>query len=98
MNFTEFCLSSRRFTLLKTIADTISAPNRCGLALRLRPRLNRPGDEAAWWQRLNIGPLTVALKPWQHIHIDGEFRSNNGRSLSDADCEYAGRGTSKSLG
>jgi hypothetical protein len=28
--------------------------------------LHRSGDEAAWWQKLNIDPLPVALRLWQH--------------------------------
>jgi hypothetical protein len=28
--------------------------------------LHRSGDEAGWWQRLNIDPLPVALRLWQH--------------------------------
>jgi hypothetical protein len=34
--------------------------------------LHRSGDEAAWWQKLNIDPLPVALRLWQHTHADGE--------------------------
>jgi hypothetical protein len=26
--------------------------------------LHRYGDEAAWWQKLNIDPLPVALRLW----------------------------------
>ena len=35
--------------------------------------LHRSGDEAAWWRRLNIDPLPVALKLWQHTRGDGEL-------------------------
>jgi len=28
--------------------------------------LHRSGDGAAWWQKLNIDPLPVALRLWQH--------------------------------
>jgi hypothetical protein len=35
--------------------------------------LHRSGDEAAWWRSLNIDPLPVALKLWQHTRTDGEF-------------------------
>jgi hypothetical protein len=34
--------------------------------------LHRSGDEAAWWRRLNIDPLPVALKLWQQTRSDGE--------------------------
>jgi hypothetical protein len=30
--------------------------------------LHRSGDEPAWWQKLNIDPLPVALRLWQHSH------------------------------
>jgi hypothetical protein len=35
--------------------------------------LHRSGDEAAWWRRLNIDPLPVALKLWQQSRADGEL-------------------------
>ena len=28
--------------------------------------LHRSGDEAAWWRKLNIDPVPVALRLWQH--------------------------------
>jgi hypothetical protein len=33
--------------------------------------LHRSGDEAAWWQKLNIDPLAVALRLWQHTRLNG---------------------------
>ena len=35
--------------------------------------LHRSGDEVAWWRKLNIDPLPVALRLWQHTRADGEF-------------------------
>jgi hypothetical protein len=35
--------------------------------------LHRSGDEAAWWRRLNIDPVPVALRLWQQTHTDGEL-------------------------
>ena len=35
--------------------------------------LHRSGDEAAWWRRLNIDPLPVALKLWQHTRTGSEL-------------------------
>jgi len=35
--------------------------------------LHRSGDEAAWWRRLNIDPLPVALKLWQQSRADAEL-------------------------
>jgi hypothetical protein len=37
--------------------------------------LHRSGDEAAWWQKLNIDPLPVALRLWQHTHTNLAQRS-----------------------
>ena len=33
--------------------------------------LHRSGDEVAWWQKLNIDPLPVALRLWQHTRLNG---------------------------
>jgi hypothetical protein len=35
--------------------------------------LHRSGDEAAWWRRLNIDPLPIALRLWQQTRGDGEW-------------------------
>jgi hypothetical protein len=35
--------------------------------------LHRSGDEAAWWRRVNVDPLPVALKLWQRSRADGEL-------------------------
>jgi hypothetical protein len=35
--------------------------------------LHRSGNEAAWWRRLNIDPLPVALKLWQHTRSGSEL-------------------------
>ena len=35
--------------------------------------LHSSGDEAAWWRSLNIDPLPVALRLWQHTRTDGEL-------------------------
>jgi ERF superfamily protein len=32
--------------------------------------LHRSGDEAAWWQKLNIDPLPVALRLWEHSQTE----------------------------
>jgi ERF superfamily len=41
--------------------------------------LHRSGDEAAWWRRLNIDPLPVALRLWQRTRGYGEPRVNHER-------------------
>ena len=35
--------------------------------------LHRSGDEAAWWRKLNIDPVPVALRLWQQTRADGEL-------------------------
>ena len=35
--------------------------------------LHRSGNEAAWWRKLNIDPLPVALRLWQHTRADREI-------------------------
>ena len=35
--------------------------------------LHRSGNEAAWWQSLNIDPIPVALRLWQHSRGNGEL-------------------------
>jgi hypothetical protein len=42
--------------------------------------LHRSGDEAAWWQKLNIDPLPVALRLWQHTRLNGEELAPSGGS------------------
>jgi hypothetical protein len=34
--------------------------------------LHRSGDEVAWWQKLNIDPLPVALRLWQHTRLNDD--------------------------
>jgi hypothetical protein len=35
--------------------------------------LHRSGNEVAWWQRLNIDPIPVAFRLWQHSRGNGEL-------------------------
>jgi ERF superfamily len=35
--------------------------------------LHRSGDEAAWWRKLSIDPVPVALRLWQQTRADGEL-------------------------
>jgi hypothetical protein len=45
--------------------------------------LHRSGDEAAWWEKLNIDPLPVALRLWQHTRAGGEFGAS-GEGMTQA--------------
>jgi len=40
--------------------------------------LHRSGDEAGWWQKLNIDPLPVALRLWQHTRLNSDELARNG--------------------
>jgi hypothetical protein len=46
--------------------------------------LHRSGDEAAWWQKLNIDPLSVALKLWQHTRLNKDEFTPTGVRPSQA--------------
>jgi hypothetical protein len=47
--------------------------------------LHRSGDEAGWWQKLNIDPIPVALRLWQHTRLNGdEFAASGGGTPSQA--------------
>ena len=47
--------------------------------------LHRSGDEAGWWQKLNIDPLPVALRLWQHTRLSGdELAASGGGTPSQA--------------
>jgi hypothetical protein len=34
--------------------------------------LHREGDEAAWWGKIHIDPLPVALRLWQNTRLNGD--------------------------
>ena len=52
----------------RRVSDEFTVP-----ICRLHHRdLHRSGDEAAWWRRLSIDPLPVALKLWKQTRSDGE--------------------------
>jgi hypothetical protein len=46
--------------------------------------LHRSGDEAAWWQKLNIDALSVALKLWQHTRLNKDEFTPTGVRPSQA--------------
>ena len=43
-----------------------------------RRELHRHGNEVAWWQRINIDPLPIAHRLWQHARRDGSAVAING--------------------
>jgi hypothetical protein len=46
--------------------------------------LHRSGNEAAWWQRLNIDPIPVALKLWQQTRSDDPIIEPKASTQSEA--------------
>jgi hypothetical protein len=38
--------------------------------------LHRSGNEAAWWRKLNIDPVPVAIGLWQRTHADEKLKSS----------------------
>jgi len=55
----------------RRVSDEFSVP-----VCRIHHReLHRSGDEAAWWQKINIDPLPVALRLWRHTRADSELAS-----------------------
>jgi hypothetical protein len=63
--------------------------------------LHRSGNEAAWWRKLNIDPIPIALRLWQQTRTDGDqtdpklwknaetnrFRAGNARTAGDGASE-----------
>jgi hypothetical protein len=67
-----------RFTqphaLGRTVSDEFLIP-----ICRLHHReLHRSGDEAAWWQKLNIDPIPVALRLWQQTQAGPKLTVTTG--------------------
>jgi hypothetical protein len=55
--------------------------------------LHRSGDEAAWWRRLNIDPIPVALRLWQRSQTDGELAPTmQAQAVKTADVKPAAQG------
>jgi hypothetical protein len=71
----------QRRALGRRVSDEFTVP-----VCRVRHReLHRSGNEAAWWRKLNIDPLPVALKLWQRTRADGElFASSEGDTRASA--------------
>src|SRR5499427_7934274 len=46
--------------------------------------LHRQGDEAAWWGKVHIDPLPVALRLWQHTRLKGNELASEGITPSQA--------------
>src|SRR5258707_5457643 len=44
--------------------------------------LHRQGDEAAWWAKVHIDPLPVALRLWQHTRFNGDGLSPTSEGIT----------------
>jgi hypothetical protein len=54
-----------RFTQPRALGRTVSDEFLVPICRLHHRELHRSGDEAVWWQKLNINPIPVALKLWQ---------------------------------
>jgi ERF superfamily len=55
------------YALGRRVSDEFTVP-----LCRVHHReLHRQGDEAAWWAKLSIDPVPLALKLWQHTRVNG---------------------------
>ncbi len=61
------------FTQPRALGDRVSDEFTVPVCRLHHRELHRCGDEAAWWQKLNIDPVPVALRLWQHTRSDGEL-------------------------
>jgi hypothetical protein len=54
--------------------------------------LHRYGDEAAWWGKVQIDPLPIALRLWQETRLNcGELAPSDGITPSQAATKTTGR-------
>jgi hypothetical protein len=71
----------------KRVSDEFTVP-----VCRVHHReLHRCGDEAAWWRRVKIDPLPVALRLWQHTRADGELEIREPQPMETSDMSAQGR-------
>jgi hypothetical protein len=63
-----------RFTQPRALGRTVSDEFIVPICRLHHRELHRSGDEAAWWQKLNIDPIPVALKLWQQTQAGPQLR------------------------
>jgi hypothetical protein len=64
---------AQKRALGRKVSDEYTSPLRC---IHHR-ELHRKGDEAAWWNCVNIDPIPIALSLWQHSrHVVPDTNGN----------------------
>jgi hypothetical protein len=72
-----------RFTQPRALGRTVSDEFIVPICRLHHRELHRSGDEAAWWQKLNIDPVPVALKLWQQTQ-SGPRPTETTKGLAEA--------------
>jgi hypothetical protein len=61
------------FTQLRALGRRVSDEFTVPVCRIHHRELHRCGDEIAWWDKINIDPLPVALRLWQQTRLNGEL-------------------------
>jgi hypothetical protein len=61
------------FTQLRALGHRVSDEFTVPVCRIHHRELHRCGDEIAWWDKVNIDPLPVALRLWRHTRLNGEL-------------------------
>jgi ERF superfamily len=90
-----------RFTQPRALGRTVSDEFLVPICRLHHRELHRCGDEAAWWQKLNIDPIPVALRLWQQTKAGPKLVATigdvtQGQAAKIPDISTQDRGTSRS--
>jgi hypothetical protein len=66
------------FTQLRALGHRVSDEFTVPVCRIHHRELHRCGDEVAWWDKVNIDPLPVALRLWQYTRLNGELALASG--------------------
>jgi hypothetical protein len=93
--------SPLRFTQPRALGRTVSDEFLVPICRLHHRELHRSGDEATWWQKLNIDPIPVALRLWQQTQAGPELVATTGdvtqgQAAKIPDISTQDRGTSRS--
>jgi hypothetical protein len=67
-----------RFTQPRALGRTVSDEFLVPICRLHHRELHRSGDEATWWQKLNIDPIPVALRLWQQTQAGPKLVATTG--------------------